>query len=80
MTLEKQGKVAEAIALLRHGVSLTRTPAALYNRLALVLVNVRRDYREAQGLLELAVRLQPEKAVYRLNLEKVSALAAAAGP
>jgi hypothetical protein len=62
-------------------VAKSKKPAALYNRLGIVLLKQRRDYRRAEEYLHKAAALEPENAVYQQNYVKVLQLSAtASGP
>ncbi len=74
--LEREGQVDRAIELLKRGLAQVSAPAPLYNKLALILVDQRKDYLEASELLECAVKLKPHNAVFQQNLLKVVSLAA----
>ncbi|WP_224244373.1 tetratricopeptide repeat protein [Hyalangium gracile] len=74
--LEREGQVDRAIELLKRGLARSAAPAPLYNKLALILVNQRKDYLQASELLERAVELEPHNPVFQQNLLKVVGLAA----
>jgi hypothetical protein len=74
--LEREGQVDRAIELLKRGLARSSAPAPLYNKLALILVNQRKDFLQASELLERAVELEPNNPVFQQNLLKVVALAA----
>jgi hypothetical protein len=74
--LEREGQVDRAIELLKRGLARSSAPAPLYNKLALILVNQRKDFLQASELLERAVELEPHNAVFQQNLLKVVGLAA----
>lgn len=74
--LERRGQIDGAISVLRTAISRSPNPAQLYNRLALVVLNQRKDTREAEALLQKAIDLEPENAVFQTNLIKVIELAA----
>lgn len=74
--LEREGQVDRAIELLKRGLAQASAPAPLYNKLALILVNQRKDYSQASELLEHAVELEPRNPVFQQNLLKVVSLAA----
>lgn len=77
IALERSGDVDGAIYILKRAIARVKNPAPLYNKLALVLVNQRKGYEEAEGLLRQAVELDPDSPVYQQNLMKVVALTAA---
>jgi hypothetical protein len=73
---ERDGQVDRAIELLKRGLAQVTAPAPLYNKLALILVNQRKDFLQAAELLERAVELEPHNPVFQQNLLKVVGLAA----
>ncbi len=75
--LERRGDVDGAITVLKNAIARNRDPAPLYNRLALVVLNQKHDYAQAEELLRKALELQPGNEVYKKNLMKVLALEAA---
>jgi hypothetical protein len=76
ISLERRGEVDGAIHVLKRAITQVKEPAALCNKLALILVNQRRDYRQAEELLNKAIELEPENAVYQQNLFKIIGMAA----
>lgn len=78
IALERGGEVNRAIEVLKRGMARVRDPAPVYNKLALILLNQRRDYRGAEDLLRRAIDLEPENSVYEKNLGRVVNLARAA--
>jgi tetratricopeptide (TPR) repeat protein len=74
--MERRGDVAGAIYVLKRGIAQLPRPGPLYNKLALILIHQRRDYRQAEELLHRALALEPENEVYEKNLYKVVTLAA----
>jgi hypothetical protein len=76
ISLERKGQVDGAISVLKRAMSRVPNAAPLYNKLALILISHRRDYKEAEDLLKRALALEPENAVYQQNLYKVVGLAA----
>ena len=76
LTLERRGQVDGAISVLRTAISRAPNPAALYNRLALVILNQRKDARQAEELIHKAIELEPENPVFKANLVKVLGFAA----
>jgi hypothetical protein len=76
--LEREGQVDKAIELLKRELARVHAPAPLYNKLALILVNQRKDYTQASELLEQAVELEPNNPVFQQNLLKVVGMAASA--
>ena len=73
---EREGQVDRAIELLKRGLARSASPGLLYNKLALILVNQRKDYAQAMELLERAAQLEPHNPVFQQNLLKVTALVA----
>jgi type IV pilus assembly protein PilB len=76
--LERNGKMEEAIELLEQGISQLRSPAPLYNRLGLILLNQRRDYAKSAKLFQKAADLDPDNSIYMMNLYSVLSLRAEA--
>ena len=76
ITLERRGEVDGAIHILKRAITQVKEPAALYNKLALILVNQRKDFRQAEELLNKAIALDPNKPVYQQNLFKIVGMAA----
>ena len=72
--LERSGKVEEAIEVLERGISQLPKPAALYNRLGMILLNQRRDYAKASQLFQKAADLDPDNSTYMMNLYTVLSL------
>lgn len=76
VAMERRGDLDGAIYILKKGISQLKEPAPLYNKLALILIHQRRDYRQAEELLHKALELEPENQVFEKNLYKVVTLAA----
>jgi type IV pilus assembly protein PilB len=76
--LERAGKMEEAIELLESGISQLRSPAPLYNRLGLIILNQQRDYTRSAKLFQKAVDLDPDNSIYMMNLYSVLSLKAEA--
>jgi hypothetical protein len=76
VNLERRGDLDGAIYLLKKGISQLPQPGPLYNKLALILIHQRRDFRQAEELLHKALELEPENEVYEKNLYKIITLAA----
>lgn len=72
--LERNGKMEEAIELLEQGISELRSPAPLYNRLGLILLNQQRDYSKSAKLFQKAADLEPDNSIYMMNLYSVLSL------
>lgn len=73
---EREGQVDRALELLKRELARTAAAAPLYNKLALILVNQRKDFSQAAELLERAVELEPRNPVYQQNLLTVVEIAA----
>jgi tetratricopeptide (TPR) repeat protein len=73
---EREGQVDRAIEVLKRGLAQVSAPAPLYNKLALILVNQRKDFDQAAELLERAVELEPHNPVFQQNLLKVVGIVA----
>jgi len=76
VNMERRGDLDGAIYLLKKGISQLPQPGPLYNKLALILIHQRRDFRQAEELLHKACELEPENEIYEKNLYKVVTLAA----
>jgi type IV pilus assembly protein PilB len=76
ISLERRGEVEGAIHVLKRAITQVKEPAALCNKLALILVNQRKDYRQAEELLNKAIELEPQNDVYQQNLFKIVSMAA----
>jgi len=74
VAFERSGDTERAIQVLERAIAQVKEPAPLYNRLALILINQRRDFRRAEELLTKATELAPDNKVYQQNLFKVVAL------
>lgn len=74
---EAAGNHVEAIALLRRCVAEQPYVAGFHNRLGVVLAAREKDYKNAIVHLTKATELQPENPIYRNNLGKIIAAAAA---
>lgn len=74
--LEQAGRWVEAIELLERGIGLLSSPAPLYNRLGMILLNHQRDYDRATALFQKAADLEPENSLYTMNLYSVMCLVA----
>jgi len=78
VALEKRGEVRGAIEVLKLGIARASKPAPLYNKLALILLDQRRDFGQAEDLLNKALAADPQNTIYQQNLYRVVAAAAAA--
>lgn len=74
--MEQAGRWAEAIELLERGIGLLPSPAPLYNRLGMILLNHQRDYDRATALFQKAADLEPENSLFTMNLYSVMCLMA----
>jgi len=74
VALERVGDLDGAVKLLKEGIGRAANPGRLYNRLALVLVLLKRDLHVAEDCLRKALQLEPENPVYQRNHLKVAAL------
>lgn len=74
VALERAGDLQAAVGLLKGGIARMKSPARLYNRLALVLVLLKRDLHVAEECLRKALEIDPKNPVYRRNHLKVAAL------
>ncbi|MBL0692980.1 hypothetical protein [Comamonas sp. JC664] len=74
--LEQAGRLAEAVELLERGISRLPSPAPLYNRLGMILLNHQRDYARATALFQKAADLEPENSLFTMNLYSVMCLMA----
>lgn len=79
VALERAGQVDGAIYVLRRAIERMKKPAPLYNKLALILLDKRRDYKQAELLLRQALKTDPSNTVYQQNLYTVLTLAAESG-
>ncbi|MGI5861476.1 MAG: hypothetical protein ACOX6T_05395 [Myxococcales bacterium] len=69
--LERSGRGLEALRYLELAISRSRDAAPLYNRLAIVLIRERLDFRGAEKTLLKALEIDPANPVYRGNLAMV---------
>ncbi|WP_144429568.1 general secretion pathway protein GspE [Myxococcus hansupus] len=74
--LEQAGRLADAVELLERGIGLLPSPAPLYNRLGMILLNHQRDYARATALFQKAADLEPENSLFTMNLYSVMCLMA----
>ncbi|MCP3168515.1 GspE/PulE/PilB domain-containing protein [Myxococcus qinghaiensis] len=74
--MEQEGRWSEAMELLERGIGLLPSPAPLYNRLGMIVVNHHRDYARATALFQKAADLEPENNLYTMNLYSVMCLLA----
>lgn len=73
LRMEQNGRLDEAIRFLEKSIAQSPDAPSLYNRLAIILMRERADLRRSEQLLQKAVELAPENAVYDTNLKAVLA-------
>lgn len=71
LRMEQGGRFAEAIRYLEQAVARSPDAPSLYNRLAIILMRERADFRRAESLLRKAIELAPDNTVYATNLQQV---------
>ena len=71
LRMEQGGRLDEAIRFLEKSISQSPEAPSLYNRLGIILMRERADYRRAETLIRKAVELAPENTVYATNLQQV---------
>lgn len=71
LRMEQNGRLDEAIRFLEKSIAQSPEAPSLYNRLGIILMRERRDYRRAEELIRKAVELAPENTVYATNLQQV---------
>jgi hypothetical protein len=71
LRMEQNGRLEDAIRFLEHSIAKSPDAPSLYNRLAIILMRERADFRRAEALLQKAVELAPDNAVYETNLRAV---------
>ncbi len=71
LRMEQSGRLDEAIRFLEKSISQSPDAPSLYNRLGIVLMRERSDYRRAEVLIRKAIELAPENTVYATNLQQV---------
>ncbi len=76
LRMEQGGRLDEAIRFLEKSISQSPEAASLYNRLGIILMRERADYRRAESLIRKAIELAPENTVYTTNLQQVLSQAA----
>jgi tetratricopeptide (TPR) repeat protein len=76
LRMEQGGRFNEAIRFLENAIARSPDAPSLYNRLAIILMRERADFRRAEMLLRKAVELAPENRVYAMNLTQVLSRAA----
>lgn len=71
LRMEQGGRLDEAIRYLEKSIAQSPQAPALYNRLGIILMRERGDYRRAEELIRRATELAPGNAVYLANLRQV---------
>lgn len=71
LRMEQGGRLDEAIRFLEKSIAQSPEAASLYNRLGIILMRERADYRRAETLIRKAIELSPENTVYSTNLRQV---------
>lgn len=71
LRMEQGGRLDEAIRFLEKSIAQSPEAASLYNRLGIILMRERADYRRAETLIRKAIELAPENTVYSTNLRQV---------
>ncbi len=71
LRMEQGGRLDEAIRFLEKSIAQSPDAASLYNRLGIILMRERADYRRAEQLIRKATELAPDNTVYSTNLKQV---------
>ena len=71
LRMEQGGRLDEAIRFLEKSIAQSPDAASLYNRLGIILMRERADYRRAETLIRKAIDLAPDNTVYSTNLRQV---------
>ena len=71
LRMEQGGRLDEAIRFLEKSISQSPEAPSLYNRLGIILMRERADYRRAEVLIRKAIELAPDNTVYSSNLQQV---------
>jgi hypothetical protein len=71
LRMEQSGRLDEAIRFLEKSIAQSPEAASLYNRLGIILMRERADYRRAEVLIRKATELAPDNTVYATNLQQV---------
>lgn len=71
LRMEQNGRLDEAIRFLEKSIAQSPDAPSLYNRLGIILMRERADYRRAEQLIRKAIELAPENTVYATNLQQV---------
>ena len=76
LRMEQNGRFNEAIRFLENAIAKSPDAPSLYNRLAIILMRERADFRRAEAMMRKALELDPENRVYAMNLTQVLSRAA----
>lgn len=71
LRMEQGGRLDEAIRFLEKSIAQSPEAASLYNRLGIILMRERADYRRAESLIRKAIELAPDNTIYSTNLQQV---------
>ncbi|MDP2275082.1 MAG: tetratricopeptide repeat protein [Archangium sp.] len=71
LRMEQGGRLDEAIRFLEKSIAQSPEAASLYNRLGIILMRERADFRRAETLIRKAIELAPDNTVYSTNLQQV---------
>ncbi len=71
LRMEQGGRLDEAIRFLEKSIAQSPDAASLYNRLGIILMRERADYRRAETLIRKAIELAPDNSIYSTNLQQV---------
>lgn len=71
LRMEQNGRMDEAIRFLERSIGQSPDAASLYNRLGIILMRERGDYRRAEQMIRKATELVPDNKVYATNLQQV---------
>jgi Flp pilus assembly protein TadD len=71
LRMEQGGRFEEAIRFLERSIAQSPDAPSLYNRLGIILMRERADYRRAEDLIRKATELAPDNSVYAANLRQV---------
>ncbi|MFT3712981.1 MAG: hypothetical protein QM817_35460 [Archangium sp.] len=71
LRMEQSGRMDEAIRFLEKSIGQSPDAASLYNRLGIILMRERGDYRRAEQMIRKATELAPDNKVYATNHQQV---------
>jgi hypothetical protein len=71
LRMEQRGRFDEAIRFLEKSISNSPEAPSLYNRLGIILMRERNDYRRAEQMIRKALDLSPDNSVFEQNLRLV---------